>query len=207
MSLMRCSSGRRAAAPLGTACLFAVLLASLAIAAPAVAQTRAPRARRPAHAGGGEASLRMPDVGAIELMGVNGRTLLVLGLGVCVLGFLFGLVIFRRVRNLPVHPSMREISELIYETCKDMPDHPGEVPPDPRDLHRPHHRALFRRPAPAGAGARPDHPALQPHRNRGELRGGVVRHADQHLRELEDGVREPRGQGPARLLHSAQSPE
>ena len=119
MSLMRCSSGRRAAAPLMTACLFAVLLASLAIAAPAVAQTAAPASpAAPAHAGGGEASLRMPDVGAIELMGVNGRTLLVLGLGVCVLGFLFGLVIFRRVRNLPVHPSMREISELIYETCK-----------------------------------------------------------------------------------------
>jgi K(+)-stimulated pyrophosphate-energized sodium pump len=119
MSLMRCSSGRRAATPLGTTCLFAVLLASLAIAAPAVAQTAAPASpAAPAHAGGGEASLRMPDVGAIELMGVNGRTLLVAGLGVCVLGFLFGLVIFQRVRNLPVHPSMREISELIYETCK-----------------------------------------------------------------------------------------
>jgi K(+)-stimulated pyrophosphate-energized sodium pump len=30
----------------------------------------------------------------------------------------FGLVIFRRVKSLPVHPAMREISELIYETCK-----------------------------------------------------------------------------------------
>jgi K(+)-stimulated pyrophosphate-energized sodium pump len=119
MSSMRCSSGHRAAAaPLAT-WLFAVLLASLALAAPAVAQTAAPASpAAPAHAGGGEASLRMPDVGAIELMGVNGRTLLVAGLGVCVLGFLFGLVIFQRVRNLPVHPSMREISELIYETCK-----------------------------------------------------------------------------------------
>ncbi len=119
MSMTRCSPGRRAAAPLMTACLVAVLLAALAIAAPVVAQTAAPASpAAPAHAGGGEASLRMPDVGAIELMGVNGRTLLVSGLGVCVLGFLFGLVIFRRVRNLPVHPSMREISELIYETCK-----------------------------------------------------------------------------------------
>jgi K(+)-stimulated pyrophosphate-energized sodium pump len=60
----------------------------------------------------------MPDVGAIELMGVNGRTLLLGGLGVCVLGLVFGLVIFGRVKNLPVHSSMREISELIYETCK-----------------------------------------------------------------------------------------
>ena len=91
MSMTRCSPGRRAAAPLMTACLVAVLLAALAIAAPAVAQTAAPASpAAPAHAGGGEASLRMPDVGAIELMGVNGRTLLVAGLGVCVLGFLFG---------------------------------------------------------------------------------------------------------------------
>jgi K(+)-stimulated pyrophosphate-energized sodium pump len=30
----------------------------------------------------------------------------------------FGLVIFSQLKNLPVHASMREISELIYETCK-----------------------------------------------------------------------------------------
>ena len=60
----------------------------------------------------------MPDVGSIQLMGVNGRTLLLTGLVVCVLGLAFGLVIFRRIKNLPVHASMRDISELIYETCK-----------------------------------------------------------------------------------------
>ena len=204
MSLMRCSSGRRAAAPLMTACLFAVLLASLAIAAPAVAQTAAPASpAAPAHAGGGEASLRMPDVGAIELMGVNGRTLLVARAW----GVRAGVPV--RTGDFPARPELarppvdaRDLGADLRD-LQDIPDHPGEVPPDPRDLHRPHHRALFRRPAPAGAGARPDHPALQPHRNRGELRGGVVRHADQHLRELEDGVREPRGPSPARLLHSA----
>src|SRR5205807_7692492 len=37
---------------------------------------------------------------------------------VCVLGLLFGIVIFKQLRGLPVHPAMREISELIYETCK-----------------------------------------------------------------------------------------
>ena len=36
----------------------------------------------------------------------------------CVLGLVFGLVIFGQLKNLPVHASMREISELIYETCK-----------------------------------------------------------------------------------------
>ena len=70
------------------------------------------------HAGGGEASLIVPDLGQASFAGVNGRTLLLWGLVVCVLGLLFGLVIFVQLRNLPVHQSMREISELIYETCK-----------------------------------------------------------------------------------------
>jgi K(+)-stimulated pyrophosphate-energized sodium pump len=113
---MRCSFGRRAAALPVVVCLLAIVLGLGALAAPALAQT-APPAAAP-HAGGGEASLRMPDIGLIELMGVNGRTLLLAGLGVCVLGLVFGLVIFRRVKSLPVHPAMREISELIYETCK-----------------------------------------------------------------------------------------
>jgi K(+)-stimulated pyrophosphate-energized sodium pump len=119
MNVMRCSSGCRAAAPLVMACLLVGLLALLAGTLPAFAQAPAPAAPAPsAHPGGGEASLRMPDVGSIELMGVNGRTLLLSGLGVCVLGLVFGLVIFARVKNLPVHPAMRDISELIYETCK-----------------------------------------------------------------------------------------
>src|SRR5262249_9477959 len=45
-------------------------------------------------------------------------TLLMSGLGVCALGLLFGLMTFTELRNLPVHKSMREVSELIYETCK-----------------------------------------------------------------------------------------
>ncbi len=49
---------------------------------------------------------------------MSGRTLLLLGLGVCVLGLVFGLVIYTQLKNLPVHKSMLEISELIYETCK-----------------------------------------------------------------------------------------
>jgi K(+)-stimulated pyrophosphate-energized sodium pump len=39
-------------------------------------------------------------------------------MGISVLGMLFGLVILRQIRDLPVHRSMREVSELIYETCK-----------------------------------------------------------------------------------------
>jgi K(+)-stimulated pyrophosphate-energized sodium pump len=67
---------------------------------------------------GGEANLVLPDVSQVQFLGLDGRTLLMLGLGVCVLGLAFGMVIFTQLKNLPVHRSMREISELIYETCK-----------------------------------------------------------------------------------------
>ncbi len=50
--------------------------------------------------------------------GIPGSTLLTIGIGVCILGMVFGMVMFMRLRNLPVHKAMREISELIYETCK-----------------------------------------------------------------------------------------
>ncbi|MSO56702.1 MAG: sodium-translocating pyrophosphatase [Acidobacteria bacterium] len=72
----------------------------------------------PIQAGGGEASLVLPDLSQVDFLGYNARTLLTSGLGVCVLGLLFGLVSFNRLRNLPVHRSMLEVSELIYETCK-----------------------------------------------------------------------------------------
>jgi len=80
----------------------------------------APAVQAPSHdAGGGEASLVLPDLHqAAFLGGINGHSLLVWGLLVCALGLLFGLVIYTQLKNLPVHASMREISELIYETCK-----------------------------------------------------------------------------------------
>ena len=70
------------------------------------------------HAGGGEASLIVPDLGQVPVGGMNGRSLLLVGLVVCALGLVFGIVIFKQLQGLPVHASMREISELIYETCK-----------------------------------------------------------------------------------------
>jgi K(+)-stimulated pyrophosphate-energized sodium pump len=71
-----------------------------------------------AHTGGGEANLVLPDLGSVDFLGMSGRSLLMWGLAVSVLGLLFGLVILRQLRALPVHRSMAEISELIYETCK-----------------------------------------------------------------------------------------
>ena len=71
---------------------------------------------RPAAAS--EAELVLPDLGSVSFLGMTGSSLLLLGLGVCVLGMVFGLVMYNQLKNLPVHRSMREISELIYETCK-----------------------------------------------------------------------------------------
>ncbi len=68
--------------------------------------------------GGGEASLVVPDLGTVTFGGMSGRALLQWGLVVCVLGLAFGMVIYGQLKNLPVHASMRDISELIYETCK-----------------------------------------------------------------------------------------
>src|SRR5688572_11449768 len=70
----------------------------------------------PAYAG--ETDIVLPDLGQAQFLGVAGDTLLTGGLVVAGLGLLFGLVIYQRLKNLPVHSSMKEISELIYETCK-----------------------------------------------------------------------------------------
>ena len=68
--------------------------------------------------GGGEAHLILPDLSQATFLGINGRTLLMAGLGICALGLLFGLITYNELRDLPVHQSMREVSELIWETCK-----------------------------------------------------------------------------------------
>src|SRR5258706_12228665 len=79
----------------------------------ALAQAAVPEHR------GGEANLVLLDLDqATFLGGLTGSRLWSTGLIVAALGLLFGLVIYRKLKNLPVHSSMREISELIYETCK-----------------------------------------------------------------------------------------
>src|SRR5260370_8305774 len=67
---------------------------------------------------GGEASLKLPDLSQVQFLGVDGHKLLLFGILFCIFGLIFGLVIDSRLKNLPVHRSMRDISELIYETCK-----------------------------------------------------------------------------------------
>ena len=67
---------------------------------------------------GGEASLQLPDLSSVNFLGFDGHKLLMIGLLFCFFGLMFGLAIYVQLKNLPVHRSMREISELIYETCK-----------------------------------------------------------------------------------------
>ena len=73
---------------------------------------------QPASETGGEANLKLPDLSQVQFLGVDGHKLLTIGIVFCVFGLLFGLAIYTRLKNLPVHRAMREISELIYETCK-----------------------------------------------------------------------------------------
>nr|WP_051681794.1 sodium-translocating pyrophosphatase [Cellulomonas sp. HZM] len=68
---------------------------------------------------GGEASLQLPDLSSVTVLGgMSGRVLLGLGLVVCALGLAFGVATYLQLRRLPVHPSMRDVSELIYSTCR-----------------------------------------------------------------------------------------
>jgi K(+)-stimulated pyrophosphate-energized sodium pump len=82
----------------------------------AVAPLAASSAR--ADEAGGEANLKLPDLSQVSFHGMDGHKLLLFGILFCLLGLAFGLVIYTRLKNLPVHKSMRGISELIYETCK-----------------------------------------------------------------------------------------
>src|SRR3989339_417055 len=67
---------------------------------------------------GSEADLVLPDLSSVMFLGLTGRSLLMWGILLCVFGLVFGLVQSNSIKNLPVHRSMSEVSELIYETCK-----------------------------------------------------------------------------------------
>ncbi len=119
---------------------------------------------------------------------MNGHALLTIGLLFCVGGLLFGLAIYMQLKNLPVHRTMREISELIYETCKTYLVTQGKfilllwvfiaviI-------------SLYFGVSGAGSGKidrrhPAHHSGLHARRHRGQLRRGVVRHSRQYLRQL-----------------------
>ncbi len=65
-----------------------------------------------------EATIKIPDLRNLSFGQFDGHSLLVWGIVVCVLGMLFGIYQFLKVKRLEVHKAMLEVSELIYETCK-----------------------------------------------------------------------------------------
>src|SRR3954469_2591772 len=93
------------------------LLWTLGVPAVALAQQPEP-AGAAAERAGGEAALVLPALDQVDVGGYNGRTLLLGGLVVAALGIVFGIVILNQLKNLPVHRTMGEVSDLIYETCK-----------------------------------------------------------------------------------------
>ena len=99
--------GARMRQPIFT--LSALLMGLTAFASPAFGQSHQ----------GGEANLILPDLSQVTFFGgVDGHRLLLVGIFVCLLGLGFGMAIYMNLKKLPVHRAMREISELIYETCK-----------------------------------------------------------------------------------------
>jgi K(+)-stimulated pyrophosphate-energized sodium pump len=71
---------------------------------------------------GSEADIKIPDLDPITftVLGktISGKLILNLGLVICALGAIFGLVQYKQTKNLPVHDSMRAVSNTIWETCK-----------------------------------------------------------------------------------------
>jgi K(+)-stimulated pyrophosphate-energized sodium pump len=65
-----------------------------------------------------ESELVLPDLASVTFLGMNGRSLLMGGILVCLAGLAFGLVMYGKLKNMPVHKAMLDVSELIYETCK-----------------------------------------------------------------------------------------
>jgi K(+)-stimulated pyrophosphate-energized sodium pump len=97
-------------------CCFARGRAAAVAAFVAVAASAA--VAQPASEVGGEAGLKLPDLSSVSFLGMDGHKLLMIGIVFCIAGLGFGLAIYMRLKNLPVHRAMLEISELIYETCK-----------------------------------------------------------------------------------------
>ena len=68
-----------------------------------------------------EADIHIPDLSTVNfpgLGGISGPTLMYLGILLCGIGALFGIVQYRQTKALPVHDSMAKVSHTIWETCK-----------------------------------------------------------------------------------------
>ena len=111
--------------------LLVLLLGSAAPAAlpPLHAQDAAVQAGVPEHRPGGEVNLRLPDLNQGDFFGFTGHQILLSGILVLHPGAaLRADDLLGGASKLPVHRSMAEVSDLIYETCKAVPGAAGQVP-------------------------------------------------------------------------------
>ncbi len=108
---------QRAAAAVVAVMLLAGPLALTALAAQQP-EGAAALAHDAPHRPGGEVNIQLPDLNTGDFLGMTGHQILLSGLVVCVLGLLFGAWTYNAVKSLPVHKSMADVSDLIYETCK-----------------------------------------------------------------------------------------
>ncbi|HEU5072848.1 MAG TPA: sodium/proton-translocating pyrophosphatase, partial [Polyangiaceae bacterium] len=103
--------------PVALSRCLAYLFAFMAVLLPGTAFAQPEHAKVEVHAGG-EASLVLPPLDGVQMLGFSGSTLLSYGLLLSIVGILFGVVTLRQVRALPVHSSMANVSNIIWETCK-----------------------------------------------------------------------------------------
>src|SRR6185369_11537206 len=68
-----------------------------------------------------EADIHVPDLTQVKfagLGGMSGSMLMYLGIVICFIGAIFGVVQYLQTKALPVHSSMAAVSNTIWETCK-----------------------------------------------------------------------------------------
>ena len=68
----------------------------------------------------GEADIKIPNFDQISFLHgqITGPQILWAGLIVCILGVVYGIAQYLQTRALEVHPSMSQVSQIIWETCK-----------------------------------------------------------------------------------------
>jgi K(+)-stimulated pyrophosphate-energized sodium pump len=70
---------------------------------------------------GSEANIKVPSLADVRfegLGGISGTALMYLGILICFVGGAFGLLQYKQTKALPVHASMSQVSNMIWETCK-----------------------------------------------------------------------------------------
>jgi len=68
-----------------------------------------------------ESNIVIPDLTQVHFPGLgnmSGTALMYIGIVICVVGALFGLLQYTQTKALPVHSSMANVSNTIWETCK-----------------------------------------------------------------------------------------